>query len=97
MDTMTYLSLKALGLPKNRIIGMGGALDSSRFKYFFSQALGCNANEVEGMVILSRAFCDASKLREDEIFDRVNAVSYTHLDVYKRQDRGKSQNRRGGG
>ena len=51
MDTMTYLSLKSLGLPKNRIIGMGGALDSSRFKYFLSQALGCNANEVEGMVI----------------------------------------------
>jgi len=51
MDTMTYLSLKSLGLPKNRIIGMGGALDSSRFKYFLAQALGCNANEVEGMVI----------------------------------------------
>jgi malate dehydrogenase len=51
MDTMTYLSLKSLGIPKNRIIGMGGALDSSRFKYFLSQALGCNANEVEGMVI----------------------------------------------
>lgn len=51
MDTMTYLSLKSLGLPKNRIIGMGGALDSSRFKYFLSQELGCNANEVEGMVI----------------------------------------------
>ncbi|MGL5262900.1 MAG: malate dehydrogenase, partial [Bacteroides sp.] len=42
---------KSLGLPKNRIIGMGGALDSSRFKYFLSQALECNANEVEGMVI----------------------------------------------
>ncbi|WP_018108370.1 malate dehydrogenase [Bacteroides propionicifaciens] len=51
MDTMTYLALKSLGLPKNRIIGMGGALDSSRFKYFLSEALGCNANEVEGMVI----------------------------------------------
>lgn len=51
MDTMTYLALKVLGLPKNRVIGMGGALDSSRFKYFLSQALGCNANEVEGMVI----------------------------------------------
>ena len=51
MDTMTYLSLKSLGLPKERIIGMGGALDSSRFKYYLSQALGCNANEVEGMVI----------------------------------------------
>ena len=51
MDTMTYLALQTLNIPKNRIIGMGGALDSSRFKYFLSQALGCNANEVEGMVI----------------------------------------------
>ena len=51
MDTMTYLALKSLGLPKNSVIGMGGALDSSRFKYYLSQALGCNANEVEGMVI----------------------------------------------
>ena len=51
MDTMTYLIHKVTDLPKNRIIGMGGALDSSRFKYFMSQALGANANEVEGMVI----------------------------------------------
>ena len=51
MDTMTYLALKALGLPKNRVIGMGGALDSSRFKYFLSEAIGCNASEVEGFVI----------------------------------------------
>lgn len=51
MDTMAYLTIKALGLPRNRVIGMGGALDSSRFKYFLSQKLGCNANEVEGMVI----------------------------------------------
>jgi len=51
MDTMTYLALKSLGLPKNRIIGMGGALDSARFKYYLAQALGCNATEVEGMVI----------------------------------------------
>ena len=51
MEPMAYLALKSLGLPKNRVIGMGGALDSSRFKYFLSQALGCNANEVDGMVI----------------------------------------------
>ncbi|MDR2811103.1 MAG: malate dehydrogenase [Tannerellaceae bacterium] len=51
MDTMTYLAYKSLGLPKNRIIGMGGALDSSRFKYYLSQTLNCNANEVEGIVI----------------------------------------------
>lgn len=51
MDPMAYLALKTLGLPRERVIGMGGALDSSRFKYFLSQALECNANEVEGMVI----------------------------------------------
>ncbi len=51
MDTMTYLIHKESGLPKNRIIGMGGALDSSRFKYFLSKALGANITEVEGIVI----------------------------------------------
>lgn len=51
MDTMTYLIHKTSGMPKNRIIGMGGALDSARFKYFLSQALGANATEVEGIVI----------------------------------------------
>ena len=51
MDTMTYLATKVTGLPKHRVIGMGGALDSSRFKYFLSQALECNSNDVEGMVI----------------------------------------------
>jgi len=51
MDTMTYLTAKVTGLPKHRVIGMGGALDSSRFKYYLSEALGCNPNEVEGMVI----------------------------------------------
>ena len=51
MDTLTYLALKASGLPKNRIIGMGGALDSARFKYFLSIALGANPTEIEGIVI----------------------------------------------
>ena len=51
MDTMTYLIHKIAGIAKNRIIGMGGALDSSRFKYYLSQALDVNPNEVEGFVI----------------------------------------------
>ncbi len=51
MDTMTYLIHKIAGIPKNRIIGMGGALDSSRFKYYLSKALNANPNEVEGFVI----------------------------------------------
>jgi len=51
MDTMTYLTLKSTGLPKNRVIGMGGALDSSRFKCYLSKALNANANEIEASVI----------------------------------------------
>lgn len=51
MDTMTYLTFKSLGLPKNRIIGMGGTLDSSRFKTYLSQALDKPANDISGMVI----------------------------------------------
>jgi len=51
MDTMTYLAHKATGLPKNRIIGMGGALDSARFKYRLAEALGAPISDVDGMVI----------------------------------------------
>ena len=51
MDTMTYLTLKSTGLPKNRVIGMGGALDSARFKYYLKTALNVNSAEVDGMVI----------------------------------------------
>lgn len=51
MDTMTYLALKKTGLPKNQLFGMGGALDSARFKCYLSKALNANSNEIEGMVI----------------------------------------------
>jgi len=51
MDTMTYLALKTSGIPKNRIIGMGGILDSSRFKCYLSQAIGCPATDLQGVVI----------------------------------------------
>ncbi len=51
MDTMTYLAHKSTGLPKNRIIGMGGALDSARFKYRLAEALGAPSSDVDGMVI----------------------------------------------
>ena len=51
MDTMTYLTLKSTGLAKNRVIGMGGALDSSRFKTYLSLAISKPANDIQGMVI----------------------------------------------
>ena len=87
MDTMTYLTLKATGLPKNRIIGMGGALDSSRFKYYLSKALDKPSNDVQGMVIgghgdttmipLTRlASCNgspAANFLSQEVLDKVTA------------------------
>lgn len=51
MDTMAYLAHKATGLPKHRIIGMGGALDSARFKYRLAEALDCPQSDIDGMVI----------------------------------------------
>ncbi|MEP6465203.1 MAG: malate dehydrogenase [Parafilimonas sp.] len=51
MDTMTYLALTSSKLPKNRIIGMGGALDSARFKYQLSQQLGCSPADLNAVVI----------------------------------------------
>jgi malate dehydrogenase len=51
MDTMTYLALKSMGLPKNQVIGMGGTLDTARFKCYLSKALNANQNEVHCMVI----------------------------------------------
>ena len=51
MDTMTYLALRSLNLPKNRIIGMGGILDSARFKYYLSKVLDCNSSDLQGFVI----------------------------------------------
>lgn len=51
MDTMTYLALKSTGLPKNRIIGMGGILDSARFKCYLQKELNCSPNDLQATVI----------------------------------------------
>lgn len=51
MDTMTYLALKSLNIPKQQLIGMGGILDGARFKYYLSKALNCNSSDLQGFVI----------------------------------------------
>jgi len=51
MDTMTYLALQSTGLPKNRIIGMGGTLDSARFKYQLSSTLDCSPADLNAIVV----------------------------------------------
>ncbi len=85
MDTMTYLTHKITNLPKNRIIGMGGALDSARFKYRLSEALDCPASDISAMVIgghsdkgmvplislATRNSIRVSKFLSNEILDQV--------------------------
>jgi malate dehydrogenase len=51
MDTMTYLTLKATGLPKHQVIGMGGILDSARFKCYLQQALNCSQHDLQAVVV----------------------------------------------
>ncbi|MGE9516232.1 MAG: malate dehydrogenase [Solitalea-like symbiont of Acarus siro] len=51
MDTMTYLAFKSLSIEKQRIIGMGGILDSSRFKYYISKRINETAPKIDAMVI----------------------------------------------
>ncbi|HYD19878.1 MAG TPA: malate dehydrogenase [Flavipsychrobacter sp.] len=51
MDTMTYLTMTTSGMAQNKVIGMGGILDSSRFKFYLSQALGCSPNDLNATVI----------------------------------------------
>lgn len=51
MDTMTYLAFREAGIPKKRIIGMGGALDSARFKTYLALEMGVTPNDIDGMVI----------------------------------------------
>lgn len=51
MDTMTYLALKSTGIAKNKVIGMGGILDSARFRYYLSKALHCSSNDLQATVV----------------------------------------------
>ena len=86
MDTMTYLAHKVTGLPKHRIIGMGGALDSARFKYRLAEALEAPISDVDGMVIgghsdkgmvplTSHATRNSIKVSEFLSEDRLNQVA----------------------
>ena len=84
MDTLTYLALKASGLPKNRIIGMGGALDSARFKCYLAKATGANINNVDGMVIGGHGvpvtqFASKKKLEEAVASTMVGGATLTKL------------------
>lgn len=76
MDTMTYLVHKTLNIPAERIIGMGGALDSARFKYRLAEALGAPISDVDGMVI--GAHSDVGMLPLTRLATR-NSVPVSHF------------------
>ena len=80
MDTMTYLVHKSTNIPKNRIIGMGGALDSARFKYRLAEALGCPASDVDGMVVGGHSDTGMVPLIEKATRNSVNVSEFLSAD-----------------
>jgi malate dehydrogenase len=84
MDTMTYLALKSSGLPKNRIIGMGGILDSSRFKYYLSTAIGCPASDLQGFVIGGHGDTTMIPLTRLATYQGVPASQYLDAEALKK-------------
>ena len=93
MDTMTYLTYKISGLPKNRIIGMGGALDSARFKYRLSEALNSPASDLSAMVIGGHS--DKGMVPLTRLATR-NSVSVTNFLSPDRLDKVKQDTKVGG-
>ena len=72
MDTMTYLALKSTGLPRNRVLGMGGLLDSSRFRYYLSRALDVNPAQIDGIVIGGHGDTTMIPLRRLATYNSIN-------------------------
>jgi malate dehydrogenase len=75
MDTMTYLALTSTGLPKNRIIGMGGILDSARFKYQLSTKLGCSPADLNAVVVGGHGDTTMIPLNKQSNLEQCNPVT----------------------
>src|SRR5687768_11788302 len=84
MDTMTYLALQATGLPKNRIIGMGGTLDSARFKYQLSQHLHCSPADLNAVVVGGHGDTTMIPLIRLATWNSVPVTTFLNADQQKR-------------
>ena len=93
MDTMNYLTFKTSGLPKERIIGMGGALDSARFKYYLSQELQCSPADLNAVVIGGHGDTTMIPLIQHATW---NSIPVTQLLTQEQQDRVVSSTMVGG-
>ncbi len=84
MDTMTYLALTASGLPKHRVIGMGGILDSSRFRYYLSQAIPASPNELQAVVVGGHGDTTMIPLTRLATYQGTPVSNYVDADVLKK-------------
>jgi len=84
MDTMTYLALKASGLSKNRIIGMGGALDSARFKCYLSLAMNVSPNDLHATVIGGHGDTTMIPLTRLATWNGTPVTNYADADTLKK-------------
>ncbi len=84
MDTMTYLALQESGIDKHRIIGMGGTLDSSRFKCYLSAALNVPANDVQGYVIGGHGDTTMIPLTRMATYNGVPVANFLAADTLKK-------------
>ncbi len=84
MDTMTYLAFKESGLPKHRIIGMGGILDSARFRYYLSQAIQCSVNDLQAVVIGGHGDTTMIPLTRLATYSGVPATHFLEADALKK-------------
>ena len=84
MDTMTYLALKSSGVAKHKIIGMGGTLDSARFRYFLSQAMQCSANDLQAMVVGGHGETTMIPLTRFATYCGTPAAHYLDADALKK-------------
>jgi malate dehydrogenase len=83
MDTMTYLALTSTKLPKNRVIGMGGALDSARFRFQLSQQLGCSPADLNAVVVGGHGDTTMIPLIRIATWNSVSVTKFLNADQQK--------------
>ena len=77
LDIIVMALQQYSGLPKNKVVGMAGILDSSRYKYFLSQELNVNINDIKCMVLGGHGdtmvpILKSTKIGKDSLIDLVN-------------------------
>ena len=83
VDTMTYLALKTGGLPQNRVIGMGGMGDRTRFKYYLSRALNCTFSDIDATVIGGHGDATMIPLTRFATFSGIPVSHLLNADILK--------------